>query len=246
MKTPPVRGLCSLLLGPALGLLLLAACAAPVQVDRVDLRSAYDELNRTALSSDQLSEFTRTVLRRAALLDYFDAQPDATIAALRAQAIGSGMSLPDLYALSEMSYYEGRRTKSKAMLLASALYAYAVLFPAGDAAVTLAFAASLFTHLLEPDARHYLREVARVLAPGVGSALLSIHVDVPPGERYVGGEPRIDRLAPLSTDRVRNGSESRGRSQYGASRSRCASRSWSASQPVSGIFASQSRTDART
>ena len=114
--------------------LLLAACAAPVQVDRVDLHSAYDELNRTALSSDELSEFTRTVLRRAALLDYFDAQPDATIVALRAQAIGSGMPWPDLYALSEMSYYEGRRTKSKAMLLASALYAYAVLFPAGDAA----------------------------------------------------------------------------------------------------------------
>ena len=90
--------------GHAVGLsLLLAACAAPVQVDRVDLRSAYDELNRTALSSDQLSEFTRTVLRRAALLDYFDAQPDATIVALRAQAIGSGMPWPDLYALSEMS-----------------------------------------------------------------------------------------------------------------------------------------------
>ena len=46
----------------------------------------------------------------------------------------AGMPWPDLYALSEMSYYEGRRTKSKAMLLASALYAYAVLFPAGDAA----------------------------------------------------------------------------------------------------------------
>ena len=43
------------------------------------------------------------------------------------------MLWPDLYALSEMNYYEGRRTKSKAMLLASALYAYAVLFPAGDA-----------------------------------------------------------------------------------------------------------------
>jgi hypothetical protein len=109
-------------------LLLLAACAAPVRVDRVDLRSAYDELNRTALSSDQLSEDTRTVLRRAALLDDFDAQPDATIVALRAQAIAAGMPWPDLYALSEMSYYEGRRTKSKAMLLASALYAYAVLF----------------------------------------------------------------------------------------------------------------------
>ena len=73
-------------------LLLLAACAAPVQVDRVDLRSAYDELNRTALSSDQLSEVTRTVLRRAALLDDFDAQPDAAIVALRAQAIAAACS----------------------------------------------------------------------------------------------------------------------------------------------------------
>src|SRR3954463_1631025 len=114
-------------------LLLLAACAAPVQVDRVDLRAAYNELNRTALSSDLLSEVTRTVLRRAALLDYFDAQPEATIAALRAQAIASGMLWPDLYALSEVSYYQGRRTNSKAMMLASALYAYAVLFPSGDA-----------------------------------------------------------------------------------------------------------------
>ena len=104
-----------------------------MKVERVDLRTAYEELNRTALSSDQLSEATRTVLRRAALLDTFDDQPDAAIAALRAQAIATGMQWPDLYALAEMSYYEGRRAKSKPMLLASALYAYAVLFPAGDA-----------------------------------------------------------------------------------------------------------------
>ena len=63
----------------------------------------------------------------------FDDQPDTAIAALRAQAIATGMHWPDLYALSEMNYDEGRRTKSKPMLLASALYAYAVLFPAGDA-----------------------------------------------------------------------------------------------------------------
>jgi pimeloyl-ACP methyl ester carboxylesterase len=110
----------------------LVACSAPVKVDRVDLRSAYDELNRTALSSDQLSEATRTVLRRAALLEMFDNGPDAAITALRSQAIAAGMRWPDLYALAELNYYEGRRTKSKAMLLASALYAYAVLFPAGD------------------------------------------------------------------------------------------------------------------
>src|SRR3954452_21171154 len=102
-------------------LFALAACSAPVTVDRVDLRTAYRELNRTALSSDQLSEVTRTVLRRAALLDVFDDQPDAAITALRAQAIATGMHWPILYALSEMNYYEGRRTKSKPMMLASAL-----------------------------------------------------------------------------------------------------------------------------
>jgi hypothetical protein len=71
--------------------LVLAACSAPVKVERVSLRTAYEDLNRTALSTDQLSEATRTVLRRAALLDTFDTQPDAAIAALRAQAIATGM-----------------------------------------------------------------------------------------------------------------------------------------------------------
>jgi hypothetical protein len=52
---------------------------------------------------------------------------------LRAKAIATGMHWPDLYALAEMSYHEGFRTKSKVTLLASALYAYAVLFPAGTA-----------------------------------------------------------------------------------------------------------------
>ena len=114
-------------------LFAFAACSAPVKVDRVGLRTAYDELNRTALSSDQLSEATRTVLRRAALLEVFDYRPDDAITALRAQASVTGMRWPDLYALAELYYYAGLRTKSKAMLLASALYAYAVLFPDGDA-----------------------------------------------------------------------------------------------------------------
>jgi hypothetical protein len=111
----------------------LAACSAPVKVERMDLHTAYADLKRTALSSNGLSETTRTVLRRAALLDTFDVQPDAAITTLRAQAIATGMHWPDLYALSEMSCNEGRRTRSKPLLLASALYAYAVLFPASNA-----------------------------------------------------------------------------------------------------------------
>lgn len=66
-----------------------------------------------------------------------------------------------------------------------------VVFPAADGSVDLALAASLFTHLLEPDARHYLREVSRVLAPN-GGFLVSLHSE-PPGDReYAGNEQRID------------------------------------------------------
>src|SRR6516225_540341 len=133
IRCPPPCGRQTGLLACLLFSIALAACSAPVKVERVDLQTAYDDLDRTALSSDQLSDTTRTVLRRAALLDTFDAQPDTVIAALRTQAIATGMHWPDLYALAEMSYFEGTRTKSKTEMLASALYAYAVLFPSGSA-----------------------------------------------------------------------------------------------------------------
>jgi SAM-dependent methyltransferase len=66
-----------------------------------------------------------------------------------------------------------------------------VVFPADDGTIDLAFASSLFTHLFEPDARHYLREVKRVLAPGA-IFLPSIHIDPASGTDYSGDEVRID------------------------------------------------------
>ncbi len=65
------------------------------------------------------------------------------------------------------------------------------VFPAADGEVQLAFAVSLFTHLLEPDAKHYLREVRRVMAPG-GLFLPTIHDKPEPGTEYSGNEIRID------------------------------------------------------
>jgi SAM-dependent methyltransferase len=66
-----------------------------------------------------------------------------------------------------------------------------VVFPADDGSVDVVAAASLFTHLLEKDAKHYLQEVHRVLKPE-GLALASVHVAPPPGVRYFGDEERID------------------------------------------------------
>ena len=64
-------------------------------------------------------------------------------------------------------------------------------FPSVDSTVDLAFAASLFTHLLEMDCRHYLRETARVLRCG-GLAIISVHIAPASGTRYSGTEARID------------------------------------------------------
>ena len=64
-------------------------------------------------------------------------------------------------------------------------------FPCDDLSVDMVVAASVFTHLLESDARHYLREIGRVLTTR-GRALLSIHNAVPEGVRFTGTETRID------------------------------------------------------
>lgn len=72
-----------------------------------------------------------------------------------------------------------------------ALAASALVFPCDSGSVDTCFAASLFTHLLEPDAVHYLQEIGRVLSP-TGIALLSIHNNVPDGHQFYGTETRID------------------------------------------------------
>ncbi len=66
-----------------------------------------------------------------------------------------------------------------------------VTFPAEDRSVDFALAASLFTHLLEHDARHYLREVSRVLSPR-GVLLASLHSQPSSELEYSGNEIRID------------------------------------------------------
>lgn len=74
---------------------------------------------------------------------------------------------------------------------AGRLAPHEIRFPCADGTVDLAFGASLFTHLLEADARHYLAETRRVLRPG-GRALYSILPTSGPDTPYRGGEDRIE------------------------------------------------------
>jgi SAM-dependent methyltransferase len=63
--------------------------------------------------------------------------------------------------------------------------------PAAEGGVDLLAAQSLFTHLHEDEARHYLAEAARVLKPA-GRALISLHTQPPPGQVYVDSHGRSD------------------------------------------------------
>lgn len=65
-------------------------------------------------------------------------------------------------------------------------------FPLRSDEADIVFAASVFTHLRERDARHYLKEINRVLEPRWGRAFLSIHCSPGLGKLYSGSEGRID------------------------------------------------------
>jgi SAM-dependent methyltransferase len=55
-------------------------------------------------------------------------------------------------------------------------------FPLDDAEADFVLAKAVFTHLLEPDARHYLAEVRRVLKPGGRALITLLLLDAPRAE----------------------------------------------------------------
>lgn len=63
--------------------------------------------------------------------------------------------------------------------------------PADAGSVDMVTAHSLFTHLYEAEARHYLEEIARILKPG-GRAVISLHTEPPEGQIYVQSHNRSD------------------------------------------------------
>jgi pimeloyl-ACP methyl ester carboxylesterase len=110
-------------------LLLLAACAAPVQVERADPRAVQRELTSDVISTGEISEPTQIVLHRQDLSERFDSDPEAAIAELH-RTVTAGKPDPDaLFALSELSFRHAEDTGNHAYYLAAAVYAFAFLFP---------------------------------------------------------------------------------------------------------------------
>ena len=112
--------------------LLTAGCSTPVGVKPVDITTAYGIQNESALSVEAPSEASKTLLRRLGLLDRFEQEPAAVIAELHRSLKPTGDEAR-LFALAELSFLQGQRTQERASFLASAVYAWALLFP-GDGA----------------------------------------------------------------------------------------------------------------
>ena len=115
-------------LGIAVIILFSNGCATPVGVERLDEQAAHRELNASILSSDKPSEYSRQVLERTGLAQLFRDHPQRALGKLY-----SGLGKPDerdrLFALAELSFAFAEEARNQSYYLASAVYAYAFLFP---------------------------------------------------------------------------------------------------------------------
>jgi len=110
--------------------LLAAGCGTPVGVSRIDPQAAYRLHTVSALSEGQPSEASKMVLRRLGLMDRFDKEPAVVLAELHRGLAPTGDEWR-LFALADLSFLHGERTGNRSYFLASAVYAYALLFPGG-------------------------------------------------------------------------------------------------------------------
>ena len=112
--------------------LFVAACTTPVGVTRVSTQEIQRLLTVSALSTGEPSEWSKQVLHRTDLFDRFEKDPTAALAELR-RRLQQRTTADRLFALAELSFLHAERSGSTSHYLASAVYAYAYLFPEAGA-----------------------------------------------------------------------------------------------------------------
>jgi len=113
-------------------LLLVAACATPIGVARLDTQEVYRGLTANVLSSAKPSDSSVQVLQRLNLFGRFAQDPGAALAELHKtlqQQVSEDQLQDRLFALSELSFFHAESSGQPSYHGASAVYAYAFLFP---------------------------------------------------------------------------------------------------------------------
>ena len=111
---------------------LAMACASPVSAVRVDPKTVFHQLDRSAVATGDPSWPTRNVLRETGLLEKFDQSPEAALANLHRIMVAAGGDPDALFALAELSFLHGQSASKRDYHLAAAVYAWAFLFPEGN------------------------------------------------------------------------------------------------------------------
>jgi pimeloyl-ACP methyl ester carboxylesterase len=105
-----------------------SGCATPVGVKHLDQETADRTLDANILSSGKPSSYSMQLLERNALVKRYQDHPQRVLAELY-----SGLGKPDerdrLFALSELSFAYAEDAQDQSYYLASAVFAYAFLFP---------------------------------------------------------------------------------------------------------------------
>jgi len=110
---------------------VLCGCAAPVGVKRIDPAEVHRELTANVLTRGVPSANAQQVLTRLGLAASYRRQPDVALAALHEGLAPTGDE-DRLFALAELSFHHAERDGERRWYAASAVYAWAFLFP-GDA-----------------------------------------------------------------------------------------------------------------
>src|SRR5262245_18585552 len=114
-----------------LAVVVLTACGSPVTVERVDPRVVHRELTANVLTVGEESDASRIVLDRWDLTERFESDPEAALKQLHAALVGGSAGRDELFALAELSFLHAEQTGKREYYLASAVYAFALLFPRG-------------------------------------------------------------------------------------------------------------------
>lgn len=115
-------------LRPLVALAILAVgCASPIGVKRVSTETVQRELTANVMVTGEPSAYSTQELHLLDLYDLWQDDPRAALAKLH-EARGFGVNA-QLFALAELSFAYANRTGDRAFYRASAIYAWAYLFP---------------------------------------------------------------------------------------------------------------------
>ena len=117
------------LLGFAALAIAAVACGPPIQVRRASPEKVTADLERSALNSKRPSLFTENVLYRWDLARQYEEDPETALLELHQKMLGDPAGRSAVFALAELCFEQGDRTRRHEYYLAAAVYAYAFLFP---------------------------------------------------------------------------------------------------------------------